>query len=60
MAYCRNLKFEEKPDYNYLRKEFKDLFNRRGYEYDYVYDWNILEKKNRRKEAEKKRALLAA
>ena len=55
MAYCRNLKFEEKPDYNYLRKEFKDLFNKRGYEYDYVYDWNILEKKNRRKEAEKKR-----
>ena len=55
MAYCRNLKFEEKPDYNYLRKEFKDLFNKRGYEYDYVYDCNILEKKNRRKEAEKKR-----
>ena len=27
----------------------------KGYEYDYVYDWNILEKKNRRKEAEKKR-----
>ena len=60
MSYCRNLKFEEKPDYNFLRKEFKDLFNRRGYEYDFVYDWNILEKKNRKKEAEKRRQQMAA
>jgi len=44
MDYCRNLKFEEKPDYTYLRRIFKDLFNRNGFEYDYVYDWNILEK----------------
>ena len=45
MDYCRDLKFEEKPDYNYLRKLFKDLFNRMGYEYDYVYDWHLLERK---------------
>jgi serine/threonine protein kinase len=25
LNYCRNLKFEEKPDYNYLRSLFKDL-----------------------------------
>jgi hypothetical protein len=37
--YCRKLKFEEKPDYAYLRKLFKDLFFRMGYEYDYNYDW---------------------
>ena len=49
MAYCRDLKFEEKPDYNYLRRMFKDLFNRMGYEYDYNYDWTILERKNRKK-----------
>ena len=41
MDYCRDLKFEEKPDYNYLRKIFKDLFNREGYEFDYVYDWSV-------------------
>lgn len=41
MDYCREIKFEEKPDYNYLRRILKDLFNRNGYEYDYVYDWNI-------------------
>ncbi len=44
MDYCRDLKFEEKPDYTYLRRIFKDLFNSHGYEYDYVFDWNILEK----------------
>jgi hypothetical protein len=42
--YCHDLKFEEKPDYWYLRKLFKDLFNRKGYEYDFVYDWNNLSK----------------
>ena len=49
MNYCRDLKFEEKPDYNYLRRIFKDLFNRQGFEYDYVYDWQLLERKNKKK-----------
>lgn len=39
--YCRKLKFEEKPDYAYVRKLFKDLFFRMGFEYDYNYDWII-------------------
>lgn len=39
--YCRKLKFEEKPDYAYVRKLYKDLFFRMGYEYDYNYDWII-------------------
>jgi hypothetical protein len=39
--YCRKLKFEEKPDYPYLRKLFKDLFFRMGYDFDYNYDWII-------------------
>lgn len=49
MDYCRDIKFEEKPDYNYLRRILKDLFNRNGYEYDYVYDWNLIEKEKRKK-----------
>ena len=39
LMYCRNLKFEERPDYNYMRKIFKDLMYKRGHEYDYQYDW---------------------
>ena len=26
MNYCRELKFEEKPDYDALRRSFKELF----------------------------------
>lgn len=38
---CRSLRFEDKPDYNYLRNMFRDLFYREGYSYDYVFDWTI-------------------
>ncbi|KRX05100.1 Protein kinase-like domain [Pseudocohnilembus persalinus] len=37
--YCKNLKFEDKPDYTYLRYLFKDIMKQYGYEHDYVYDW---------------------
>lgn len=40
------MKFEDRPDYAYLRKLFKDLFYRSGYEYDYIFDWMIQKKKN--------------
>ena len=39
MNYCRSLRFEDKPDYGYLRKMFKELFVRENYEWDFVYDW---------------------
>merc|ERR1719399_1901960 len=42
LNYCRALRFDDKPDYAYLRKMFKDLFFREGYTYDYVFDWTIL------------------
>ena len=38
MNYCRNLRFEERPDYAYLRRTFKDLFIREGHQYDYIFD----------------------
>lgn len=46
MEYCRKLKFEERPDYGLLRKLFKDLFYKLGYEYDFVFDWMLLKRKN--------------
>lgn len=39
LRYVRRLDFFETPDYNYLRKLFQDLFERRGYRDDGVYDW---------------------
>ncbi|KAL5781691.1 hypothetical protein ACOSP7_006720 [Xanthoceras sorbifolium] len=40
--YCRSLRFEDKPDYSYLKRLFQDLFIREGYQFDYVFDWTIL------------------
>jgi casein kinase I family protein HRR25 len=41
LNYCRTLNFDEKPDYSYLRKLFRNLFVREGYQYDYVFDWSV-------------------
>lgn len=46
IQYCRNLQFEEKPDYNYLRGLFKTMMQRQGYEYDGQFDW-ILKKEGK-------------
>ncbi|GAB4830550.1 Casein kinase 1-like protein 10 [Ancistrocladus abbreviatus] len=40
--YCRSLRFEDKPDYAYLKRLFRDLFIREGYQFDYVFDWTIM------------------
>ncbi|XP_042420626.1 casein kinase 1-like protein 2 [Zingiber officinale] len=40
--YCRSLRFEDKPDYAYLKRLFRDLFIREGFQFDYVFDWTIL------------------
>ncbi|GAB6020787.1 hypothetical protein CHUAL_003446 [Chamberlinius hualienensis] len=42
LNYCRSLRFDEKPDYSYLRQLFRNLFHRQGFTYDYIFDWNML------------------
>ncbi|XP_033095295.1 casein kinase I-like isoform X1 [Anneissia japonica] len=42
LNYTRSLRFDEKPDYSYLRQLFRNLFHRQGFTYDYVFDWNML------------------
>jgi hypothetical protein len=42
MQYCRGLKYEEAPDYNYLKRLFKEKLIREGYQYDHVFDWILL------------------
>ncbi|PWI65483.1 hypothetical protein PCL_07084 [Purpureocillium lilacinum] len=41
LNYTRSLRFDDRPDYAYLRKIFRDLFHREGFQYDYVFDWTV-------------------
>ena len=41
MNYVKTLRFDDKPDYPYLRKLFRDLFKKENYRYDYVFDWTL-------------------
>lgn len=40
LNYCRTLRFEDPPDYAYLRRLFKDLFMRKGLLNDGMFDWS--------------------
>lgn len=35
------LMFDERPDVDFLKRIFRDLFFRLGYTYDNVFDWNL-------------------
>lgn len=50
--YCRGLRFEECPDYMYLRQLFRILTRTLNYEYDKKYDWTILREQAAAKVAE--------
>lgn len=41
MNYIRSLRFEDKPDYSYLKRIFRELFVREGHRVDYVFDWTL-------------------
>jgi casein kinase 1 len=41
LNYCKSIRFEDKPDYNYLKRIFKELFFKMGFQMDFVYDWNV-------------------
>jgi serine/threonine protein kinase len=45
MHYVRDLRFDEKPDYNYLRKLFRNISENLKIEYDGIFDWNEKEGK---------------
>ncbi|KAG8058718.1 hypothetical protein GUJ93_ZPchr0002g23194 [Zizania palustris] len=48
--YCHSLPFDRRPDYDFLRRLFRDLSNREGYQFDHVFDWTLLKCKKSRKE----------
>ena len=60
--YCDKLKFEQRPDYEFLIAQFEHLFKELGYTQDDEFDWvvqkkNLIEKRAL-KEAEEKRLKL--
>ncbi|OMJ78735.1 hypothetical protein SteCoe_21377 [Stentor coeruleus] len=57
LNYCRNLRFEDRPDYSYLKRLFKELFFRENYTNDFIFDWTTGLSRNRsndNREEEKK------
>ena len=49
LNYCRSLKFEDKPDYGYLKRVFEQALVHKNIENDFIYDWTGLFKKGKRK-----------
>jgi serine/threonine protein kinase len=41
LRYCRSLDFEETPNYPQVKRQFRELFQREGFDYDFVYDWDF-------------------
>eukprot|EP00922_Rhytidocystis_sp_ex-Travisia-forbesii_P022379 GHVS01032766.1.p1 GENE.GHVS01032766.1~~GHVS01032766.1.p1 ORF type:complete len:541 (-),score=104.95 GHVS01032766.1:1147-2601(-) len=39
LNYCRTLRFEDRPDYAYLRRLFRELYVREGFAEDAPFDW---------------------
>eukprot|EP01016_Furgasonia_blochmanni_P041500 TRINITY_DN5399_c0_g1_i15.p2 TRINITY_DN5399_c0_g1~~TRINITY_DN5399_c0_g1_i15.p2 ORF type:complete len:287 (+),score=53.90 TRINITY_DN5399_c0_g1_i15:630-1490(+) len=50
LNYCRALKFEDRPDYLWLKRLFRDLFFRVEKEWDSIYDWIYINDGGRSKE----------
>lgn len=57
--YCRSLRFEDRPDYAYLKRLFKELFYRKGFQYDNMFDWTVLNLQQERSRAPPERPLLS-
>ncbi|PNX77278.1 casein kinase i isoform delta-like protein, partial [Trifolium pratense] len=48
--YCRSLTFDQDPDYGFLKRLFRDLFTREGYEHDNLFDWTILKQQQTKRQ----------
>lgn len=42
LNYTRGLRFEDKPDYSYLRKLFSAIVAKEGIVFDYIFDWTMV------------------
>eukprot|EP00347_Sterkiella_histriomuscorum_P020683 403336876 len=48
LLYIKGLDFEQKPNYDYIRNMFKEIYNKKHFpKTDFLYDWQIVRKKKR-------------
>lgn len=59
LNYARSLRFDDQPDYDYLRKLFQDLFKRKGYSFDMAFDWSNLKSGSNSEKHSKEKAGIA-
>ncbi|EIE25163.1 casein kinase I, partial [Coccomyxa subellipsoidea C-169] len=58
LKYCRCLRFDEQPDYAYLRQMFRDLFQREGFQWDDKFCWTPKKQDQKPRESEDSLALV--
>ena len=58
LTYSKNLRFEDTPDYQYLRSLFSKIAEREHFTLDNIFDWNIEKKAHsaKRKKGKKKKS----
>lgn len=44
--HVKGLRFDDRPDYDYLKRLFRELFFRKGFSYDNLFDWELLQTMN--------------
>ena len=55
LNYTRALRFEDRPDYSYLKRMLKDLFFRENYQYDFLFDWVLQARKREETKGEEQK-----
>ena len=55
LKYSKSLKFEERPDYTWVRRLFKDLMGKLGFAKDLIFDWAVLSIKQEQELLEEQR-----
>ena len=53
IQYARDLKFDEKPDYNLIQRLIKNIADKNGFQFDFEFDWTVDEEKKKEKQKEK-------
>ena len=54
LNYSKSIRFEDRPDYSYLKRIFKELLFKLGCQYDFVFDWNVIKNKRAHEENTRK------